>query len=75
MKKNKFKSLLLFSVTILIIVSSCKYYVHHNFRQTYEDYNAFIHRQDWVNKVIFLDELKKINRESQTASATYTNEA
>jgi len=26
-------------------------------------YNAFIHRQDWTNKVAFLDELKKITKE------------
>lgn len=43
MKINTLKPLLLLSFTVLIIVSSCKYYVQHSFRQTYEDYNTFIH--------------------------------
>jgi len=38
-------------------------------------YNAFIHRQDWTNKVAFLEELKKITKEElvRFANAFYKN--
>jgi len=38
-------------------------------------YNAFIHRQDWTNKVAFLDELKKITKEELVtfANSFYKN--
>jgi len=32
-------------------------------------YNAFIHHEDWVNKVAFLDELKKITKQELVAFA------